>query len=432
MRFRSLCVPALMIGFVGIPTSFVAAAQGQRAGTNPSAPATNEQGTSPQVQILQLRDTVSFSAPPPSGFMPGMKCDAGSEIFARFPRLNPQDSTLFNSPVSRLSLDSGQVVAYGLSPQPDPNYPNESWENFDVDQRGTVYALILSWRLDPKESRNSRTIRHYYIQRFKDDGTADSIVELKPPAGTDKLLLFQFGVFSGGNFLVTGDAGNGPESLQPFTAIYDSKGRFVNYVSLPDDVTPKDYMKPKSREESSPKGRGINNPEDANSGNSQAEQETQASHISETDQAAGSFEFAVSTGSIFSGPDGNVYLLRNSRPLKLYILDSTGSVVENFRIAAPVAGLVPFNMGPGGSDQIFFDFEAAPPGSGQGALTRGTVANELIGNFNTLSGQFEALYELPESARRKVVPACADQRGGFLYLGTTADRQHLAVYRYVP
>jgi hypothetical protein len=94
-----------------------------------------------------------------------------------------------------------------------------------------------------------------------------------------------------------------------------------------------------------------------------------------------------------SGPDGNVWIMRASVPVRLYAVDSAGQVVEHFQFSAPAPGLAPFEFGFAGPGLIFLDF-TRPPGN----PTAPSGPSELVGVFNTVSKQIEFLYTLPEEA----------------------------------
>lgn len=381
----------------------------------------------PPVQTLDLKRTLSFSGSPASGFLPGMRCDASGNIFVRFPRFNPRDYTLLDSPASELVLDSAQVIRFGATPLPDADYPHQNWEYFDVDGKGTVYALIHTWGLDPNAGPKGRSVSHDYIERFKDDGTTDTIVQLKPPPDAKRIVIYHFGVFAGRNFLVVGSADTDSGERQPFTAVYDPSGRFVTRVRLPADISVGEYLKKEEKPKTTDAATQIATPGEVSTTPSAALADRQAVLVDDAGRAGASFEVAISTESVFGAPDGYVYLLRNSDPIRLYAVDVTGEVVKSFQFSAPTLGLEPFNMGLGGPDELFIHFEGAPA-SGTGGPA---PPEELVGLFNTVSGGFDAIYRLPDSAKRNAVPVCADQRGAILYLGSTPDN-HLAVFTYGP
>jgi len=358
--------------------------------------------------------------------LPGLKCDGGGNIFGRFPVYSPLDIKVPNTPVSKLETGSMQVAFYGEKPLPEADYPNQMWVGFDVDQRGRIYGMIHTRQ---RATETAPSTSDYYLEKFNDDGSVGSIVHVDLSGFGRKPWLYQFAVFPGGSFLATGISGEDPSSRRPFTAIYDSGGRVIQRLALPEDISVDDYQK---INEAGPGGDSGNSSRgNISAGGTKADSASAGPHGLVPQTAAGSFDASMSTGSVFSGPDGNVYLLRNSVPLKLYVLDSSGTVQEHFKIQVPFAGLSPFSIGPAQSGQVYFDFEADPtfepvPGSLQQQPDR------IVGVFSTVSGQFEGFYRPPPDVVRKVVPACADQRGGFFFLGTAADNQHLAVFRYAP
>jgi hypothetical protein len=393
--------------------------QDQAASTvaHPTAPTV----PTPPVRTLELKRTLSFSGSPANGFLPGMRCASGN-IFVRFPRFNPRDYTLINSPVSELVLDSTQVIQFGANPLPDADYPDQNWQYFDVDGKGTVYALIHTSGFDPNTSPKGRFVSHDYIERFKDDGTTDTIVQLKAPPDAKRIAIYHFGVFPGRNFLVAGSADTDSGERQPLTAVYDPSGRFVARVRLPADISLGEYLKGEYKPKSSNDAKQIATP-------SAASEDSRDVRVDDSNasRAGAAFEEAISTESVLGAPDGYVYLLRNSDPIRLYAVDATGEVIKSFQFSAPAPGLEPFNVGVAGADELFIHFEGGP------ATRMGGPASpeELVGLFNTVSGGFDAIYRLPDSVKHTAIPACADRRGGILYLGRTPDN-HLAVFTYAP
>lgn len=333
---------------------------------------------------------------------------------------------MMNSPASELVLDSKQLIEF--NPLPEADYPHQNWEYFDVESRGTLYAMIHTWRLDPKANERDQLVSREYIERFNDDGTSNSIVAIAPPPGIEHATFYQFGVFSGGNFLMTGSGSTKSGSRRAFTAIYDSYGRFVTQLRLPADITVADYAKPNGALKSSEANSRTTAGQTPSSNSSPQESRGNLGiEESSAQRADTSFENAISTESVLGAPDGYVYILRNSTPLKLYAVDGMGEVVRSFHLSVPFQGLVPFNMGLAGPDQLFLDFENAPA-TEHGAQV---AQDEIVSLVNPVSGQFEATYGLPDSVKHKAILACVDQRGDFLYLGSTPDN-HLAVFIYGP
>lgn len=354
----------------------------QTSVTEPSVPA---------VQFLVLKETIPLAYASPQGFMSGVKCDGDGNIFVPMPEMN-SDGTVSRIVLIEIVPDSKSTKTFGSQPLPASDYPNQSIHYFDVDAHGTVYALGYTHE-DKQASDKKPTIPQYFIERFNDDGSTDSVVRLGYPPGTGavELDLSHFGIFGDGSFIVAGTQWDASTEAKPFTGIYGSNGKFIRSVALPDDVLDDETLK--------------------------AERASSAQH-----DAAVS---AITLGSMVSSPDGIVYLLRDSQPVRIYAVASSGEVVKRFQLSPPLPGLNVFSAGLAAKDSLLLYFAHPPPEH----LDEKPVSQWLIGIFNSVSGQFDAVYKLP--AKTTGVPACGDQHRGLLLVGNTAD-QHLAVFDYAP
>jgi len=367
--------------------------------TNPSRSATerpavpqtsNTEPGAPAVQSLELKETIPL-AYPSAGMMGGAKCDGHRNIFVSLPVMN-SDGTLRTDVLLEILLDSKSTKMFGSQPLPASDYPNQSTDYFDVDADGTVYALVYT-RENGKQRDKQPPVPQYYIERFNSDGSADSVVHLDHPPGAGAVGIdpYQFGIFPDGSFILAGIRWDAPTKAEAFTAVYSSSGKFIRSVALPDDVP--------------------------------GDQTLKAEHASTAQRDAASS--AVMLGSIVSSPDGNVYLLRNSQPVRIYGVDSSGEVVKHFQLSPPSPGLDVSSTGLVGEDSLFLFFGHPPPQH----PGEKPISEWLVGVFNTVSGQFDGIYALP--TKGVGVPACGDQHGGLLFIGHTADR-HLAVVDYGP
>lgn len=391
----------------------------------------------PAIVSLQLKDTTALSSTAPNAYGPGTTCDSEGDVFFKLVYYDPAQMRIAaGAAISEITPDSKTTVEYGTSGLSASDYPNSRLLSFSVTPRGKVSALIFT-RADPSDG-GVRPAPEYYFERFKDDGTIDSITRIAPPPGASHWFADLISVFPDGDFLIagtiSGDSGDHPSagSWQPFTAIYDPRGRFVSEVNLPDDVVndeapvdrsphkvanAPDANPPATKQTKSGVGAGVGNPPPQPEAHAPSTQQSKPHEF---------FEAAISTGDVVSGPDGNIWILRTSDPLRLYAVDSSGEVVKHFQFSAPAQGLKPFSFSFAGPDVIFFDFAHfavdQTPFSGP---------SEILGLFNTVSERFEGLYTLPKTQKGLHVPACGDRQGGFLYLGRTSDN-HLAVFDYAP
>lgn len=405
---RALQNPMLSVSMVAIAALFGAgpalgSPQATAAGSGPIAEL-------PPVETLRLKDTTVFSSAAPNAMRSGTQCDSQGDAFVQFASLVGFPAHIDpSSSIAEVILDGKRIVAYGTSPLSESDYPHARVTSFGVLPDGKVYALIFTRGNAP--SNGPRPDPQYYVERFKDDGTEDSMTPIHAPPGVAHWFADQLGAFPDGNFLIVGTSTESTErpsagSWQPFTAVYDPSGRFVSEVTLANDIV-----------NNFDKG-GTGRPR----GTAGAQNQASPPEASKPQQY---FEVAISTGGLVNGPDGNVWILRASNPVRLYAIDSSGRVTQRLRFSSPVPGLMPFDFGFAGPGQIFLDF-VRPPATP--SVPSGP--SELLAIFNTISQQFEALYTLPEDANKGLnALACSDRNGGFLYLGGTPDNR-FAVFDY--
>jgi len=407
---------------------------GQNESSEPRA-----HNASPPLQTLRLNQTTAFPSPAPNALRSGTKCDSQADIFLQAMYINFSRPTVAGyDPISELVMDSKQIVNFGaMPPLPTDRYPHPRWGFFQVDSSGTLYALLFT-RRDAESEGQPRPGPEYYIGRFNADGTVDSLTHLEPPPNAGHWFAWLFGIFPGGGFLVAGTTTPIPgrptaSSWGSFTAIYDSRGRFVREVKLPADVE-NNFRKQNAESQQAEDGASGPAAPNAAAGpvgmgeqspglSKEPPKSTQPDNKSNPQQF---FSVAISNGKIVSAPDGNVWILRTSDPLRFYAVNSAGEVVKHFQFPAPALGLRAFDIGLAGPGKLYFEFvhAAGEPGNP-------SWPSEVIGVFNTDSGEFNGVYKLPDSDKRLSVLACTDGHGGFLYVGSTSDN-HLAVFDYTP
>jgi len=396
-----------------------------------AAPAVSAE--SPQIQFMELKQITVLPSAAPNAFPGGAKCDSEGNLFLRFGIYDFTRAQIAqDAAISEIIPDSKRIVAYGRSPLPVSDYPNARLVYFNVTSGGSLYALI-STRAGASASA-PRPAPEYYLERFKDDGTVDAILRISPPPGATHWFADLLGIFRDGNFLVAGISTAttnrpGAGSWGPFTAIYDRNGRFVREVALPGDVVNKvqDSDKPTQQKviaASSATDGGAQSGTPDKTGSSVAA--SSKGSPEQPSKPGEPFEAAVTTGAVFGGPDGNVWIFRSSDPIKLFDVNPMGDVVKHFEFQAPVKGLKPFNMGFAGPDEVYIHFVrlVGTPGAAVGP-------SGVVGVFDTDSERFESLYALPITEKAIRVLACSDHRGGFLYLGSTKNHD-LALYDYRP
>ena len=365
----------------------------------------------PPVELYEA-ETIPFSAPPPLSFFTGIKCDLSSNIYLVYsdalPSIPSEVITLDTPlpPVRKVAIDSRTVVSYATQSLPD--YPLVRREDFAVDPRGTVYALLEAYHRRP--DKEHQEIPDYLIAKFKDDGTIDSFIKLQNPPD-QKFEPYYFAAFPDGNFLVTGsllsDLG---EAVKWFTGIFNRGGVLVQEVKPSGDVRP--AASAPVAEASQPKvGEQIS--DDAG-----AEQDKGQS----VPPKSSARRFFVPSYSLMIGaPDGNVYLMRASNPVRIYALSPTGEVVHEWSVRPPRGDVIPMEMSLAGQNRLLLEF-------GHPATRKDSKLHMVLALLDLGTGKVTATYKLPEG--RHGIPACMTPRDEFLVLGTTEDRK-LKVVKFI-
>jgi len=378
----------------------------------PSEPADakeQEEAYPPPLELYEA-ETIPFSAPPPLGFFTGIKCDVNSNIYLVYsdaPGVGSEVITLDTPlpPVRKLSLDSRTVVSYAV--QSLAGYELVRREDFAVDPRGTVYALLEAYHRRP--DKEHKEIPDYLIAKFKDDGTVDSFLKLQKTPG-ENFEPWRFAVFPDGNFLVTGIVYSDPGRLErPFTGIFSRGGVLVQQVKPSGDIRPR--TTPPVPEADQPKGG-----EQASGGAKPGQDEGQSGH---GDSGARGFVPAYSL--TVGAPDGNIYLMRASNPTRIYAVSPIGEVVQEWSVKPPRSDVEPMEMSLAGQNRLLLEFvHAWTPEDPKSHL--------VLALLDLGTGQVTATYQLP--AKSHVSPACMTVRDEFLTLGTTEDRK-LKVVKFV-
>lgn len=194
----------------------------------------------PPMTELRLKDETTLASQAPNAYRAGAKCDSDGNIFVQVGYYDPARMRM--EPVQGISEvipEDKRVHAYGASPLSQSDYPHASITSFGVSPDGKVYALIRT-RSDASSAKPKSTLG-YYVERFKNDGTTDAIMPIEAPPGAAHWFADLLSPFSDGSLLVAGTMTTtaqqpGATSWRPFTAVYDSSGRFIREVTLPADI----------------------------------------------------------------------------------------------------------------------------------------------------------------------------------------------------
>jgi hypothetical protein len=382
----------------------VAATESVQSGHKTSA--TAQKSTVP-IRDLTVAQTVSLSVPPPQMLIPKTKCDEKGDIYVVQSGGRPLgvQNGLSLIPVQELLIGSKSTVSYPV-PKLD-RYRGVVRLDFDVSADGHLYALLEAVDASPSSSDAQPS---FFIARYRNDGTMESHFNLED-APDRHIQPFHFAMFRDGRVFVTGTAVAEGKPLRSFAAVLDRSGRFVKYVQASND----EEVAMKALE---------NRISEKKKGTAPSEVESTAP---ESDVA-----LELSSSSLIVGaPDGNVYLLRGTDQLWLYVISPAGELVRRFQIPQPASGLSPTNIGLAGENGIFIAFEIVQgryQPKENSADPKGP--DKLISVISSQTGDVIAVYRLPAAADAFEVPGCAASSDSFLFLGATADGQYQQVTKY--
>ncbi len=401
---------ALLVVFVSLFSLPAALAQ--------NAELTGEQKAVPVTGELVATETIRFQAPPPLLVASGMKCDLNGNIYLVYSSApqavlsNPDGAFLL--PVQKLSVESKTVVPYSIPSISD--YQLLRRIDFDVDGRGRVYALLDgSIRREGEKPRDD-----FLIVKFKDDGTMDSFVKIRGFPGGERFFPAQLSAFADGNFLISGTRSD-PRGLGIFTAVFSRSGAFVTELKVPHDPEPvrnEPTRRPPAgaveRETASPNAAG--DPPDSGENSKPPERPKPSANPGPV----------LSGGFAVSAPDGNVYVLRATDPLRLYVISPAGMIEREFEIPSAAPGFESVHMATAGLGNIFIRFvEMAKRGQSN------SDAPKYISLYDLNTGRPTAVYRVGAAEGESSLAACAASPYDFLFVGTSESNQ-LQVVRYTP
>lgn len=203
-----------------------------------------------------------------------------------------------SAPVTEISPEGREIARFSLDSVPDPEVKRGSFYAFALNPRGGVFELV-------------HTERQTFIVSFDSDGEYEGTVKLNAPG----VYPYRIAAFPTGEFLLVGSVqgeGGAAAGVSADTAIFDARGDLVKTLSLVQDPAENPSTSP-----ANPKAKGKIGERDV-----------------ETERIIGS-------GDVFVGPDGNAYLVRNSKSPVVYVVTSQGTVVRRVILRAPAEGLWP-------------------------------------------------------------------------------------------
>lgn len=243
-----------------------------------------------EIRPLAITERVWVNSHAGDAMLLPLRCDAEGNVYVVFYHFkNPAQE-----PIYKFDARGAQKAKFLISSDSTFTGRGRGGLEFAVGKDGAVYQLAIGG-----ENYES------YIVSYDGNGTIKSKARLDPDFAAR-----QFGVFDSGEFLVTGTPRETEQNLNPhsvFTGIFDATGKLLRKLVMPED---KGYQ------------------EGAERGDTQFFEPSRG----------GGGNFAVERGTVARSSDGNLYLVRSTTPVKVYVISPAGEVVRTFEVTSELAG----------------------------------------------------------------------------------------------
>jgi len=245
-------------------------------------------------------------------------CDAAGNIYMQVVEPAPADNLA--RPVTKISPDGQHLTTFSLSSVPGVT-PESSIDSFTVTPRGEVFILA-------------------YLGDFPQFVTFDDDGQFKSSSKLDlDIHSAHFAVFPTGEFLVRGiKVSKSPEgnSNAAFAGLFDRNGKFLKEVETPDEIPFKD------------RAEFIN-----------------AAEFKKQYRAANE---AMWRSQAFSADDGNIYLVRPTKPLSVDIISPAGEILRRLKLNPPDPSFQAGSVKAAGG-KIVVEFIQKTPGDPQNRIS---------------------------------------------------------------
>jgi hypothetical protein len=253
---------------------------------------------------LQISSTMNVASEMGGAFMSGTKCDADGNLYIR---KYATDRPLLG-PVVKIDPDGKRVALF--DPAAFSQLALDRADAFSPASDGGMYQVAQSGVLKPR----------IYVLHFSSDGSASS-----PTLLAADFEVYTFAAFASGSFLVSGverDVQNKNDRGRNFTAVFSADGRELAQLSFEESRAPR-------KAEAKPGAGG--------SRRAAAKNEAQNKVQNDAEKAAPGLDLADAE----VGSDGNLYVMRRSSPALVYVIASSGKIMQTLKIAAPLPGSAP-------------------------------------------------------------------------------------------
>lgn len=216
------------------------------------------------------------------------KCDGDGNLYIpKYARDRP-----LLAPVVKIDPDGSRTARF--DPAAFTQLKLDRAEAFSPASDGGMYQIAQSGVLKPR----------IYVLHFSADGSPYS-----PTLLDADFEVYTFAAFPDGNFLVSGvkrDVRNANDRGRNFTAVFSADGRELAQLSF-------------QEQQRSAKARARN---------------------ADTDDA-GKSSPTLDLAEAEVGSNGNLYVMRFSSPALIYVIASSGKIIQTFKIYAPLSGAMP-------------------------------------------------------------------------------------------
>jgi len=243
---------------------------------------------------LTITSTMSVASELGGAFMTPAKCDDEGNLYIRKLAM---DRPLLG-PVVKIAADGKRTAIF--DPSVFSQLHLDRADAFSAASDGGLYQVAQKGIVKPV----------LYVLHFFSDGTASTSVRLDAD-----LEVYNFAAFANGSFLVSGlqrDVTNGKDPGKKFTAAFLDSGQMIAKLSF--EPAPGDLAPGKEKHAGQPPTAASNLVKPA--GPEKAEP-----ILDLTDAEVGG--------------DGNLYVMRRSSPVLIYVVSPSGTVLRTLKIATP-------------------------------------------------------------------------------------------------
>ena len=265
------------------------AAQGNSAAPSavPNIPLSGSGGSGSTI-ALHAASTMNVASEMGGAFMSSSKCDADGNLYVR--KLAADRPLL--GPVVKIDPDGKRAALF--DPAAFSQLALDRADAFSPASDGGLYQIAQSGGLKPR----------IYVLHFSSDGSPSS-----PTLLDADFEVYTFAAFAGGNFLVSGvkrDVQNKNDRGRNFTAVFSADGRELAQLSF---QTPQESAKASVRK----------------------------ANTNDTEKATPGLDLAEAE----AGSDGNLYVMRFSSPVLVYVIGPSGKIMKTMKVASPLPGALP-------------------------------------------------------------------------------------------